>query len=226
MNTNQVNSSNKDSDGKKIAVVVLMIVILMLCTTGATFAYFAVGATNNNVITGTAATVNLELNVTQTLPTASNNGVMVPQSSTTASNSGPLQSALTGGCVDANNNIVCKVYTVTVTNTSTATVVLKGLVSFYTNTGLTAFSGMPNLKWKTITSTSTIGSTSISDNTASMTATSFVDSVSLVPNNGTATYYIIVWINETGTEQTDTGTFYGEVEFVSANGTGVTSTFT
>ena len=83
-----------------------------------------------------------------------------------------------------------------------------------------------HLKWKTITSTSTIGSTSTSDNTASMTATSFVDSVSLVPNNGTATYYIIVWINETGTEQTDTGTFYGEVEFVSANGTGVTSTFT
>lgn len=226
MESNQLNQVNQENDGKKIAIVILMIGVLMLCTTGATFAYFAVGATNNNVITGTAATVNLTLNVTKTLPTKTNNGVIVPQKSTTATSNEPLQNALTGGCVDANNNIVCQVYTVTITNTSTATVVLKGLVSFYTNTGLTAFSGMPNLKWKTITSTTSVGSTSTSDKTASMTATSFVDSVSLVPSTGTATYYLIVWINETGAAQTDTGTFYGKIEFVSSNGTGVTSTFT
>ena len=223
MESNQV---NQESDGKKIAVVILMIGVLMLCTTGATFAYFAVGATNNNVITGTAATVNLTLNVTKTLPTKTNNGVMVPQLSTTATNSGPLQSALTGGCVDTNNNIVCQVYKVDITNNSTATVVLKGLVSFYTNTEMTTFSGMPNLKWKTITSTTSVGTTSASDKTASATATSFIDSVSLAANNGTATYYIIVWINETGTTQTDSGTYYGKIEFVSANNTGVTSTFT
>lgn len=225
---NQFNQTNQESDGKKIAVVVLMIGVLMLCTTGATFAYFAVGAINNNVITGTAATVGLTLNVTKTLPasTSTNNGVIVPQLSTTATNSGPLQTALTGGCVDANSNIVCQVYTITITNTSTATVVLKGLVSFYTNTGLTAFSGMSNLKWKLITSTSTIGSTNTSDVTASMTAATFVNSVSLAPTNGSATYYMIVWINETGASQTDKGTYYGKIEFASSNGTGVTSTFT
>lgn len=230
----QVNYS-QDSDMKKIGVVILMIAVLMMCVTGATFAYFAVGATDDDTITGTAAQVSLNLTVTKTLPTKTNNGVMVPQLSTTATNSGPLQSALTGGCVDTNSNIVCQVYTIVIKNESTATVVLKGNTTFYTNTALTAFNNsnlssspyMPNLKWKKITSTTTVGSTNTSDMAASMTASSsvFVDSVSLAPA-ASATYYIIVWINETGSVQTDNGTYYGKVEFASANGTGVTSTFT
>ena len=51
----------------------------MICTTSATYAYFAISATNN-VATGTAATAGLTLTVTEAaLKTTTNSGVMVPQ---------------------------------------------------------------------------------------------------------------------------------------------------
>ena len=46
--------------------------------------------------------------------------------------------------------------------------------------------------------------------------------------NSNFIYHMIIWINETRSEQTSEPgkTFYGKIEFNSANGTGVTSTFT
>ena len=58
------------------------IAILIISVTGATYAYFAIGATNNNTITSTSATANLELTVTKNLQTATNTGVLVPQINT------------------------------------------------------------------------------------------------------------------------------------------------
>ena len=89
---------------------------------------------------------------------------------------------------------------------------------------------MPNLKWKlissvdtTTTSNSVLG-TNV-DNTANSTPTKFVSNVTLKTNDE-YTYYMIIWFNETGEDQIDEGnTFYGMIEFLSSNGTGVTSTF-
>ena len=77
----------------------------MICTTSATYAYFAFTANNNNVVKGTAAVSGLTLTVTEqtlggTKSGATKTNVMVPQ----------LESALGTAmgsdykCIDANGN--------------------------------------------------------------------------------------------------------------------------
>ena len=112
MSNGENNNINKNGDSKKIVILIVLIATLMLGTTGATYAYFALTATNSSTITGTAATTSLELTVTQAALKSGNTGVMVPQKEAalaTAMNS-------TNKCVDGNNNVICKVYTITVTN--------------------------------------------------------------------------------------------------------------
>ena len=221
----------------KLQVTVTMILVLFLCITGATYAYFAISATNNNTVMGTAATVNLTLNVDKIFPTADsdNTGAMVPQLSTSGSATSPLATALKNGCVDSNQNVVCQVYKITIQNAGgTATQVVDGSVSFYSNVAMTAdvSIAMPNLKWKLITSAnattpanSVLGSNA--DLAANFNNNIFANDVTLV-TDASYQYYMIIWINETREEQpVDVGkTFYGKIQFNSANGTGVTSTFT
>lgn len=225
------------NDVTKFQLSITLILFLFFIVTGTTYAYFALTASNNNTITGTAATVNLTLNVEKVLPTSTsvNTGVMVPQLSTSGSNTSPLSSALKSGCVDSNTNIVCQVYKITIANSGgTATQVVDGKISFYGNSSLTTniSTTMPNLSWKLIESvdTTTLTNSKLgtnTDNTASSTDVNFVSNLTL-STNVSNTSYIIVWINETSTDQTtDKGkTFYGKVSFSSSNGTGVTSTFT
>lgn len=221
----------------KLQLTITLILVLVFCITGATYAYFAISATNNNTITGNAATVNLTLSVDKIFPTASsdNTGVLVPQLSVTKSESSPLAIALKRGCVDANQNVVCQVYKITIQNIGgTATQVVDGSVSFYSNAALTTdvSTTMPNLKWKLITSAdATTPTNSVlgtnEDLAANFNTNIFANDVTLI-TNASFTYHMIIWINETNAEQPiDEGkTFYGKVEFNSSNGTGVTSTFT
>lgn len=220
----------------KTQLTITLLLVLFFSVTGATYAYFAISAVNNNTITGEAATVNLTLAVSKVFPTASsdNTGVMVPQLSTSGSATSPLANALKGGCVDANKNIVCQVYQITIQNVGgTATQVVDGWVSFYSNAAMTtnAHTDMPNLKWKLITSADAVTpANSVLGTKTDLEANSneniFADDITLV-TDATFTYYMIVWVNETGNDQpTDIGkTFYGKIEFGSSNGTGVTSTF-
>lgn len=226
-------------NGKMITrtqLTVTLILILFLSITGATYAYFAISATNNNTITGNAATVNLTLSVTKVFPTATstNTGAMVPQLSVSGSSSSPLSTALKNGCVDANTNVVCQVYKISIQNQGgTATQVVDGAVSFYGDSAMTTnvHTTMPNLKWKLITSVDT-GTPSNSvlgtnaDNEANSSANPFVSNLTLV-TNAFSDYYMIIWINETNADQpSEPGkSFYGKIQFDSSNGTGVTSTF-
>lgn len=212
--------------------------VIFVCTfffsiLGATYAYFALGASNNNTITGDAATVNLTLNVNRILPTKTNSGVMVPQKSVSGDANSALSTALKSGCVDDNTNIVCQVYKIHIENNGgTATSVVDGAVSFYANSGMTinSYDKMPNLKWKLITSVDTSNNAnsilgSNIDNVASSTVSNFVTDVTMATNSQN-NYYMIIWFDEVNSDQVDEGnSFYGKVEFTSSNGTGVTSTF-
>lgn len=210
----------KENDSKKIFAMIIMIATLMICTTSATYAYFAIAPVSNNSITGTAATASLTLTVTKNAPTKTNTGVLVPQRETA------LASAMntTNGCVDGNTNVICQVYTITVTNTSTATVKVNGTITF---SGSTA---MPNLKWRKTTNATTLGTGTTT--AANVTTAQTLDSNKSLAKNAQATYYIVVWINAqmdaNGNEvaQTDTGTYRATIQFTSSNGTGVTSTIT
>lgn len=210
----------KDNDSKKIFAMVIMIATLMICTTSATYAYFALAPVTNNTITGTAATASLSLSVTKNAPTKTNTGVMVPQKEAalaTAMNS-------TNACVDGNTNVVCQVYTIELTNTSSATVKVNGTITFSGSTN------MPNLKWRKTTNATTLGTGTTT--AANVTTAQTLDTNKSLAKNAKTTYYIVVWINAqldtNGDEvaQTDTGTYRATIQFTSSNGTGVTSTIT
>ena len=135
-----------------------------------------------------------------------------------------LQSALTGteghSCVDAHDNTVCKVYSITITNTGTSSVTVPGT--------LTLTSEATHLKWRRITDAKTLGSNAaVSAGTAGA-----IDTPNLAPNGETGasqTYYVVVWLEETKNAQDtpDAGKpFTGTVSFELESGTGVTSTFT
>lgn len=234
---NQVN--NKDNDSKKIFTVLIMIFTLMVCTTGATYAYFAISATNG-VATGTAATVGINLSVTKVTPDTdkwdASTKVMVPQLDAglgTAMNS-------TNKCVDGNGNVVCQVYKITVENTSTSAVRLRGAIYFTLGTDAV----FTNLYWRKVTNANTLGTNTIykystNVNTNSATAetanATLVSDLALDPNNNVAgsgtdytEYYVLIWIRETNSDQrnTDKGTWVMSVDFKDKAGNGVTSTIT
>lgn len=230
----------RDQNFTKIQLTLTLILILSFSITSATYAYFAISATNNT-ITGNMATVNLTLSVTKIFPTASstNTGVMVPQLSISGSSTSPLAMALKSGCIDGNQNVVCQVYKINIQNIGgTATQVVDGLVSFYSDTAMTtsATTVMPNLKWKLIDSVNatTPTNSSLGTNTdleANAEANIFANDITMVTNSS-FNYYMIIWLNEINEEQADKSTsvnnpnrFYGKIEFNSSNGTGVTSTF-
>lgn len=214
---------------KKISILIIGITTLVISITGATYAYFAIGVTNNNTITGTAATADLGLTVTKNLPTATNTGVLVPQINTY------LGSAVAAGCVDANQNIVCEVFTIKVENKGSSKVRINGTLNFaYTST-------FTNLYWREMNSPTTLGTHNIYKastdvNTVSNTAlepnASLVSTLSLA-SGASQSYYVVVWLEETNTTQnsTDTGTFTGTVKFNAINTSGqtisgITSTIT
>ena len=231
---------NNDNDSRKIITMIILIGVLMLCTTGATYAYFAISAVDNSA-TGTAATAKLELTVTQVTLKTPNTGVMVPQLETA------LSSAInsSNNCVDDNGNIVCKVYSVTIKNSSTSAVKIIGYIQF---SGIYGGSNeatklMPHLKMKRITDATVIGSNTaaaVGGGTSStlwdIIGTSGKSCIVNTENESdkctvkplgvgaSETYYFVVWINEINDVQTDSGTWRATISFQGENGLGVTST--
>ena len=63
----------KDNDSRKIFTLLIMIFTLMICTTGATYAYLAITSPTNSAMTGTAATANVILTNNTTNNTTDNN---------------------------------------------------------------------------------------------------------------------------------------------------------
>lgn len=231
-------NTDRENILNKLQLTITLILILFLSVTGATYAYLYATATDVGTITGNMATVNFDLNVERVFPldSSENTGVMVPQLSTSGSNSSPLGSALKSGCIDGNGNVVCQVYKITVRNNGgTATLVVDGTVSFYGNVELTTdiSSVMPSLSWKLIDSVdSEVPSNSVLGVNQDIMAdiggedNIFANDVVLATND-VEDYYMIIWINETGLDQpVDVGkSFYSSIRFDASNGTGVTATF-
>lgn len=232
MINNKEKKENQDS--KKILTVIILIATLMICTTSATYAYYQLSATATNNITGTAATASLSFSESPTIiaPSVSSYQTkpLVPQKSLSGTTN-VLQKAFngsatgTGKCVDANGNAICKAYTFTIKNDSTATAVIKGQISFNYASGST----FTNLKWKLMDSATAVTVASGNQGTASTTTyTNFAQNISLAAS-ATKQYWIIFWIEETGSSQntTDKGTFNASIQFINqTDGSGVTSTIT
>ena len=235
------NNNNNNKDKKKIVALITLIITLVFSTTGATYAYFALSAVNNNVISGTSATVGGTLTVSRILPTDANwntsTKVMVPQlSANTTKRTNALKTAIDGGCVDANSNVVCQVYRIAYVNQSTADVRI--------NSSLALDSTMTNLRWYSVKEENGIDSVPTSPTYVYPTAfttkygnaqsvTSLGSSQSLASSK--YRYWdVAIWIEETGNDQYGVDgarNFTGVVSIQATDSAGavvegITSTFT
>ena len=187
---------------RKLIIFEIVCVALIIGLIGYTYSFFNVTATNDSVIYGEAASVNLSLEVEKIAP--STNKGLVPQ----------LDDYITsavigrnGGCVDDNNNNVCQVYKITVTNSGSA---------LYVNGTLTlSAKNNPNLKWAEISGTTspTLKSNVNSNTYMQLTSNEYYNSGEVKD------YYVVLWISETGIAQSDNGDFSGIVRFGNVDNT-------
>lgn len=210
-------TKNKETKGIIFLAIGIMTVIAALA--GASYAYFAYTISNNNVVNGTSDYMAANAGLTLTVTHSTNNSVgtkkLIPQLSggiATAANA-------TNKCLDANGNAVCKIYTITIKNNTTSTLFVDGTFA------LTA-SSMPNLRWRICSAANTC-----SGSTANTVSTTTLGNTIRLAGGASSTLYTVVWINETGSAQTDSGTFTGVVTFTAYSTsnktlTGVTSTIT
>lgn len=196
----------------------LVIVIIIVSTIGGiTYAYFTANANNNNVIKGNTASVSLGLNVnlistktTNNLIPLDNDTVSLTKAAKGYNNTGGFNGNL--ACIDKNGYSSCQIYQVDVTNNSSATLELSG--------GVTSLSGAntPNLACAIMAS-----STSVTSNRTCIGSSTIASNVKFNANE-TKSYYILVYINNLNSPQTDKGDYSGTVEF-SALGGRVTAHF-
>ncbi|MGN1342184.1 MAG: hypothetical protein ACI4VL_03030 [Bacilli bacterium] len=207
--------------GAGIFYAVVGVATLVVAIIGATFAYFSATAENTTDVKGTTATgANLTLTVTR-VSDAATVANMVPMEDT------DLQKGVTGeggkSCVDKNGNTVCQVYKVNIANGSNIAVNVKGTMTL--NGG-----GATNMKWQVLTDATHVND---SAETISAGAAGVIIANQALTGEGNQDFYIVVWLEETGADQTDPDagkSFTGSITFngVNADGSatnGVTASF-
>ena len=203
--------------GQGTFYMIIAMLTLIVAIVGATFAYFSLQASDENTVKGNAAKVGLSLEVRKVSVDAS--GDLIPLDETL------LEKAIAGDsatenqmCVDKNGNTVCQVYEVKVTNEGSAATAVNGSLTLSAKT-------ITNLKWQIMTDQSTPVTDSGQFKTTDDTEIAKNDTIEANP--GSKTYYIMIWIDEIESDQndSDTGAFTGVVSFTSADGSGVTGTF-
>ena len=242
--------------GPGIFYAVTGVATLVVAIIGATFAFFAASATDNTNITGDIASAGGVTVVAA--PVTATGTDLVPLNVT--ANEGKndegdfvdtveqLEAALTADetCVDDNGNNVCQIYKITVKNLSTtSTITTRGYLTL-------AGTGSTNLKWQLLDSTyatdgaapeyativpqDTRGNLTVGGNSIATVGGAIGEGTAISSNvlgaEDDIEYYVMVWLEETGTEQQDEdaeGSFLGTVFFtaVDASGdeTGITASF-
>ena len=203
----------RKNENAALIYAIVGVTVLIVAIVGSTFAFFSASETAANKIVGTAASVGLELTLSDETTNATGN--LIPIDETDLSK-GAVGYESNGKCIDKNGNTVCKIYKVTVKNTSTATALLSGSVNITPDSGST----FKNLKWNKMTNITTPGTGYPITTTALTTKESFTA-------GQTKDYYIMVYINNIDSNQSseDKGSFTGTVTFNSASGSEVKANF-
>lgn len=214
------NREQKKMNGPLIYAIV-GVAVLIVAVAGSAYAYYAATATAN--ISGTAAGAGLSLTVNKVSTGASGNLIPIDADTTTLTNAakGWTGSAIgtswnaSYACKDKNGYSVCQIYEVKLTNNSS--------VAMNFNIGVTALSetNTPNIDVvKMASNISVTSATSIKGN-----ATGIANNVAVSANGTSSTYYIMVFIKNLATAQTDNGAFSGTVTAVSTTGDQVKANF-
>ena len=184
---------------KKLYLLVFIMAIVVALLTG-TYAYFSVSvSSSNNAISGSIANVKISMNVK--LLTKDDKLIPLKESL--------LNEAAKAQCQDSNGYTACQVYSITLNNEGSVKVNVDGYVTLTSSTS-------KNLKWTEL-------STQTSYNEAArrgMNKSTLVKA-DTIRAKSSKTYYIIVYLNDTNTEQNDIdkGSFNGIVEFNTGSNT-------
>lgn len=204
--------NNKKEKGALLFAIV-GVAVLIVAVAGSTFAYFSASAT----ATGTpiaGETLDVALGVTATR-VSKGTGKLIPiYDGSVSGHDSQLSTAAssTYDCVDKNGYTVCQIYEITITNTGGDATTVNTSVSL---------TGTTNLKWANMTNRTTVGTThTLSDTSVATNAT--------LAANGTVKQYIMVYVNNTGGNQTsaDGGKdFSGTVTVEASTGAYVQASF-
>ncbi len=170
----------------KILVSVLAVILITTLTVGVTYAYL-VAHDSQNITVKSASGINSVL----TLTTVKETSNMVPIMDN------KIVTAVKNNCVDKNNYDVCSLYSVKLTNTSSAESLygyVRTVSSSYTTTNLRyqIFDSSYNAVTDVMTiSNSSDGFVYFEKSSSKLTVTS----------NGTKNYYFVIWLTDTGAEQ-------------------------
>lgn len=170
----------------KILVSVLAVILITTLTVGVTYAYL-VAHDSQNITVKSASGINSVL----TLTTVKETSNMVPIMDN------KIVTAIKNNCVDKNNYDVCSLYSVKLTNTSSAESLygyVRTVSSSYTTTNLRY--QIFDSSYNAVTDVMTISNSSDSfvyfeKSSSKLTITS----------NGTKNYYFVIWLTDTGAEQ-------------------------
>lgn len=114
---------------------VIGVMTLVVATIGATFAYYTATASNNTAIKGNMASITFDVAVTKKTTVDDTKGGLIPMTNSMVQKA--VNNASTKGiCVDDNNNAVCQIYKITVTNTGTASMLVDGYVTLTGGSGV------------------------------------------------------------------------------------------
>lgn len=190
---------------------------LILTTFGGTYAFYTATATNSAIL-GNVYSSGLSLNMTTTKKATS----LIPLSDS------KVERAITQSspCVDNNSYEVCSMYKLTLTNNGNADTFVGSLVttsSTYTNNLKYQIFTKSNSTYTAVTDQITISNTANAENV--MKKNNNTVSVQL-NNQATITYYLVIWLSDTGSNQqtNDTNkTYNGSVVFSSIYGAEKTS---
>lgn len=209
---------------------VIGVATLVVAIIGATFAYFTATAEDTNTIQGEAANTGLSLEVTH-LSTGAVGG-LIPLNTTDLQKAVTGDTAATGDpktCLDSNNNSICQIYSIKVINEGNSIAAVTGTLDLQAvpyqgvEEEEEQQSSFANLKWQVLTDSTTVnpGATSygIGENPIASNVT--------LNAEGDQTFYVVIWIDNLNEAQNsaDYGHFNGSVAFNSADGSGISATF-
>ena len=199
-----------ENDKKKISgpllYAIIGVTVLVVAVAGSAYAFFAASATDTGTIKGDTLDIKLGLKV-EKVSTGTGNLIPIHDGSNSTSQLAKAASA-SSSCVDDNGRTVCHIYKITISNTGG-------------DNSTVALTGSANLKWANMSNQTTVGATHAKTDTTVATNAS-------VNAGGNSVQYIMVYINNTGDNQTaaDGGTsFSGVITVTASTGEAVQATF-
>ena len=203
----------------KLILYSIGVFVFGMLIAGGTYSYFSA---SNVEKTFTSNTGKIGLNITvNALSKEASTKPLIPQKTSSIGNA--VKGEENGSCLDELGNAVCKVYEITVENTSSNPLEVSGRLEIVAST-------IPDLKWgKGTGATTGFSSTSV----YALTETDLIDPKTaglqtiVLAANGTQKYYIVVFLEETNFEQSTTnyGSFTGTVTFETTGGVGTVAKF-